>query len=183
VIAKPLQSKGGFWIDCCSADPQNTNEKSEDAITDFAVLVRTSVMGVNAGARVMRSTNATLSILSTVELAFELSNDKGSSGKVHLRASEIDSLIAMLAQHRATMAPEVPRSLPELEDDGMIRDPIWILHAPGSTKDKLLLIRHPGLGWLMFQLPPSEAAKLGHALLPTGPQQVADRLLPNGPLH
>jgi hypothetical protein len=140
-------------------------------------------MGVNAGAKTMRSTNATLSILSTLELAFELSNDKGSSGKVHLRASEIDSLIAKLAQHRATMAPEVPRSLPELEDVGMIRDPIWILHAPGSTQDKLLLIRHPGLGWLTFQLPPAEAAKLGHALLPNGPQQTADRLLPNGPLH
>jgi hypothetical protein len=142
-----------------------------------------SVMGVNAGAKVMRSSNATLSILSTLELAFELSNDKGSSGKVHLRASEIDSLIAKLAQHRATMAPEVPRSLPELEDVGMIHDPIWILHAPAETKDKLLLIRHPGLGWLTFKLPPSEAAKLGHALLPNGPQQIADRLLPNGPLH
>ena len=53
----------------------------------------------------MRSTNATLSILSTLELAFELSNDKGSSGKVHLRASEIDSLIAKLAQHRSDDGP------------------------------------------------------------------------------
>jgi len=131
----------------------------------------------------VRSTNAKLSIRSRLELAFELSNDNASSGKVHLRASDIDSLIAKLAQHRATMAPEIPQSLPEREDVTMIHDPIWILHAPTSTKDKLLLIRHPGLGWLTFQLPPSEAAKLGHALLPNGPQQRADRLLPNGPLH
>jgi hypothetical protein len=49
--------------------------------------------------------------------------------------------------------------------------------------DKLLLIRHPGLGWLMFQLPPAEAAKLGQGLLLGGPQPMADRLSPNGPLH
>jgi hypothetical protein len=131
----------------------------------------------------MQSTTAKPSILSLSELVFELSDGKTSLGNLRLRATDIDSLIAKLALHRATLAPKVPLVLTDLTEVGMVPDPIWILRAPASTKDKLLLIRHPGLGWLMFQLPPSEAAKLGQGLLLDGPRPTADRLSPNGSLH
>ena len=103
--------------------------------------------------------------------------------KVSLRAADIDLLIATLAHHRATMEPEVPRTLPDLKEVRTALDPNSILHAPASTNNKLLFIRHPGLGWLMFQLPPPEAAKLGHGLLSGRSQQIGDQRSLNRPLH
>lgn len=131
----------------------------------------------------MQSTNARLSLLSTIELALDLSDDGAPLGKVNLRAADIDLLIAKLAQFRATMAPEIPRTLPDLKDVATALNPTWILHSPTASNDKLFLIRHPGLGWLMFQLPPSEAAKLGHGLLSGGLQQIAEQRPLNRPLH
>lgn len=131
----------------------------------------------------MQSDNARLSLLSTIELAFELSADGAPLGKINLRAADIDLLIARLAQFRATMAPEVPRTLAEFKDIAAALNPSWILHSPAATNDKLLLIRHPGLGWLMFQLPRSEAAKLAHGLLPGGLQQDVEQPSLNRALH
>lgn len=131
----------------------------------------------------MQPSTTRWSVQSALELAFELSGDKASSSHVRLRASDIDALIARLAHHRATMTPEIPRMMPDLKEVATATDPIWVLHAPASTRDKLLFIRHPGLGWLMFQLPPSEAAKLGHGLLSGRLQQMADRLSSKGSLH
>jgi hypothetical protein len=143
----------------------------------------TLVVGINAGVRIMQSTNARLSLLSTIELAFELSDHGTPLHKVNLQASDIDLLIARLAHFRATMTPEVPRILSDLKDIGTTVNPTWVLHAPASTNDKLFLVRHPGLGWLMFQLPPSEATKLGHGLLADGSHKKAAQWPPNRPLH
>jgi hypothetical protein len=131
----------------------------------------------------MQSTTAKLSILSPSEVVFELSDGHAALGNVRLSVADVDSLIAKLALQRATLAPPVPRVQPDLSAVGLVPDPIWILRAAGSTPDKLLLIRHPGLGWLMFQLPPAQAAKLGRGLLSGEPQPTADRLSPNRPLH
>jgi hypothetical protein len=142
----------------------------------------------NAGTKVMQSPDPKPSIFSMTELAIELSADKLSAdnatlGKVTLRASDVDSLIAKLAYFRAGMTPEIPRVSSDPGNLGRVLDPLWILHAPLLAKDKLLLVRHPGLGWMMFQLPPSEAAKLGHALLSDGPRRVTDERLPSSRFH
>jgi hypothetical protein len=143
----------------------------------------TSVVGFNAGTKVMQSIDARLSILSITELTLELPTDNGTLGKITLRTSDIDALITRLAHFRAAMAPEIPRSGSNPRDISTVHDPLWILHAPLVAEDKLLLVRHPGLGWMMFKLPPSEAAKLGHALLPARPQQIDEERLPSGSFH
>jgi hypothetical protein len=122
--------------------------------------------------KIMRE--AKFSLRSTVELAVELTPDKAGRGTVKLEAADIDALIAKLSHYRSTMAPEVPRQLTNSTDVAGVRDPIWILHVPPGSTDRLLLVRHPGLGWMMFRLPAAEATKLGHALLPNRPQPTAD---------
>lgn len=131
----------------------------------------------------MQSPDARSSILSMTELAVEVLTDNGVLGKITLRTSDIDALITKLAHVRAAMAPEIPRTGFEPRDMSTIHDPLWVLHAPPAATHKLLFVRHPGFGWMMFQLPPSEAAKLGHALLPDPPQQIADERLPGSRYH
>jgi hypothetical protein len=173
---KRRPSSAGSCSSCFGAERRDGN-------TAFVLPPVTLVVDFNAGRSVMQSANARLSLLSTIELAFQLSDDGASLQKVSLRAADIDLLIATLAHHRATMEPEVPRTLPDLKEVRTALDPNWILHAPATTNNKLLFIRHPGLGWLMFQLPPSEAAELGHGLLSGRSQQIGDQRSLNRPLH
>jgi hypothetical protein len=113
-------------------------------------------------------------LCSTVELTVELTPDEAGPGTVKLEAADIDALIAKLSHYRSTMTPEVPWQLTNSTNVVDVRDPIWILHAPPGSTDRLLLVRHPGLGWMMFRLPAAEVTKLGHALLPNRPQPTAD---------
>jgi hypothetical protein len=117
---------------------------------------------------------AKFSLSSTVELSVELTGNEVGARKVKLEAADIDALIAKLAHYRSTMAPEVPRQLANSNTVVGVRDPIWMLHAPPGSTDRLLIVRHPGLGWMMFQLPAAEATKLGHALLPNRTQHTTD---------
>jgi hypothetical protein len=112
----------------------------------------------------MPSDNAKVTLVPLVELAIESSVGEATA-KVSLRAADIDKLIVRLAGLRATMTPEVPRVVSDSTPISKVADPMWILHAPAEVKDKVFAVRHPGLGWLVAELPASEAARLGHALL------------------
>jgi hypothetical protein len=131
----------------------------------------------------MRSSDPKLSILSTVELAIELPPNDATGNKVTLRVSEIDSLIVRLAQLRATMTPAIPTVLSESTTVAKVVNPSWVLHAPAGVNDKILAVRHPGLGWIMAHLPSLEAARLGHALLSGGPRPFAGEDLSSTRLH
>ena len=131
----------------------------------------------------MQRDKAKLSIASAVELAIELAGGKSPVRTVKLTAADIDQLIARLVQFRAMMTPEIERTPPDPVTTRPLIDPMWALRIPAADRDKLLMLRHPGLGWLMFLLPPREAAKLAHALLSDGHQQVAEERLPKSPLH
>jgi hypothetical protein len=141
------------------------------------------VADINTGVSFVTSADAKLSMVSAIELAIELSADEATSGRITLRAADVDTLIASLANSRSAMTHEVPRMLLESTSVCKVIDPNWIVHSPATTKDKLLIFRHPGLGWIMFQLPASEAARLGHALLSAAPRQIADQPLSGGRLH
>jgi hypothetical protein len=131
----------------------------------------------------MQSDDAKLSLLSTVELAIEAPADKAPQAKVTLRTSDIDALTAKLAHLRATMTPEIPRLLADAADVSKVADPLWMLHTPAGAKEKLLIVRHPGLGWMVFQLPQAEAERLGHALLSGDPPRVPDERPATSRLH
>lgn len=138
----------------------------------LAVCASVEMVAETTLGKIMRE--AEFSLFSTVELAVELTGDEAGRGIVKLEAADIDALIAELSQYRSTMAPEVPRQLAKSTNVAGIRDPMWILRAPPGSTDRVLLVRHPGLGWLMFQLPVAEATRLGHALLPHRSQHTAD---------
>ena len=90
-------------------------------------------------------------------------------GPLNLSADETERLIDELAKFRRKMKPEVPRQIPNGQRDGMPVDPIWLVQQ--FVDQRVLGIRHPGIGWLLFLLPEAEAKKLGGALLQSVPQQ------------
>jgi hypothetical protein len=79
-------------------------------------------------------------------------------------AAEVEQLINKLAGFRQRMKPEVPRTLPDGQLSGEV-DPIWAMPSHPKAPDKVLMIRHFGMGWLSFFFPASSAQKLGNALL------------------
>ena len=105
-----------------------------------------------------------LSIASAIELSIELASETTSIGKVTLCTTDIDRLIARLAQLRATMVP-IGRAPPEPADTVALIDPLWALRIPSAADGKLFMLRHPGLGWLTVLLPAAEATRLGQLLL------------------
>lgn len=106
-----------------------------------------------------------LSIASAIELSIELANETTFIGKVTLCTTDIDRLIARLAQLRATMVPKIGRAPPGPADTVALVDPLWALRIPSAADGKLFMLRHPGLGWLTVLLPAAEATRLGHLLL------------------
>lgn len=72
---------------------------------------------------------------------------------VRLEAPELDELIRALSRGRAQLGEEVA---PELDEGARIADTVIdpsYLIGKNSRKDRALLaFRHPGFGWLGFQL-------------------------------
>jgi hypothetical protein len=62
--------------------------------------------------------------------------------------TELEALIGALAKFRAQMPPEVPRTLGTVPDG--IVDPIWAQVSNPSAAERVVPIRHPGIGWLTF---------------------------------
>ena len=86
-------------------------------------------------------------------------------------ATEVEKLIHTLAGFRRRMIPEVPRTLQDGQFQGEL-DPIWAIPTHPSAPDKVLTIRHFGMGWLSFFFPPNSARQLGDALLGRSTPQI-----------
>ncbi|MFG1481038.1 hypothetical protein V5F53_20660 [Xanthobacter sp. V4C-4] len=82
---------------------------------------------------------------------------------VELDAAELSQAVERLAALRGNMVPEVVRELDPGARIMAIQDPIW--RAVVDDGRIMLAVRHPGLGWLAFELPPGSAASLGHFLV------------------
>jgi hypothetical protein len=86
---------------------------------------------------------------------------------IQLSADELDKFIHQLARVRSEMTPQVPVELGEGTALDTVIDPAWqtrpLLHP--ALPGRLLALRHQGLGWLSFLLPPNEAAALGALLV------------------
>ena len=93
---------------------------------------------------------------------------------VSATASEVEALIATLAGMREKMTPEVPRTVDNDKLPGGPIDPMWLGPSHPESDLKLLLIRHPGIGWLSFGLP-AESAKSLSDYLSKGPKQTSVR--------
>jgi len=77
---------------------------------------------------------------------------------VMLEAEHVAGFIDALVRARADMHPEVRRSA-----DGpvlVIPDPIYKTQVDTRSENMSLALRHPGLGWIDYQLPLEEVANL-----------------------
>jgi len=77
---------------------------------------------------------------------------------VMLEAENLEGIISALVRARADMHPEVRRSA-----DGpmlVIPDPIYRTQVDTRSENMSLALRHPGLGWIDYQLPLEEVANL-----------------------
>jgi hypothetical protein len=86
---------------------------------------------------------------------------------LNLSAEEVERLIRELAKFRKTMVPEVPRKPADGTYEDSEVDPI--LGVQPVVDHKALMVRHPGIGWLLFLLPENEAQKLGQHLVQPAP--------------
>lgn len=75
-----------------------------------------------------------------------------------LTALELDEQIARLARIRAQMTEKVPEKPPLVET--VVFNPQYFIRTDNMTKAALLSVRHGGLGWLNFELPPQEVLNM-----------------------
>jgi len=78
-----------------------------------------------------------------------------------LSAEELDLLIAQASSHRAALEPALPLDAPE--ECPTVINPAWFTFP--TEKGSVLRMRHPGLGWVSFLVPPAERAQLLGLLL------------------
>ncbi len=72
-----------------------------------------------------------------------------------LPAKVVDAVIHGLAHLRGQMTPPVPEQYPVGQTLQAIALPDWYTEIEPSTGLTNLCLRHPGLGWLAFLLPPA----------------------------
>jgi hypothetical protein len=93
-----------------------------------------------------------------------LKKDGATLGGMGLSAADMDDLIARLARARAAMTDIVP---PRLEPGARLQATpasAWQTKRHNNPQGIILALRHPGLGWLSFLLPPESAAGLAQAI-------------------
>lgn len=91
-------------------------------------------------------------------------------GHIVLQAPELEDFVKSLGQLRAAMAEPVALDVDPGSRISAIHDPAWRLRLLPS-QGVLLVLRHPGLGWLGNLLPLKEARVLGQSLVTLSEQQ------------
>ena len=84
-------------------------------------------------------------------------------GELSLDAEQVDELISCLSKIRAEIAPPISSEIIQGTALDAIYDPRWETTAIHES-NRLLVFRHPGLGWVSFVMPQEEAAHLGACL-------------------
>ena len=80
------------------------------------------------------------------------------SESMSFTAQELDEQIARLARIRAQLPESVPEKPPAIET--VVFNPQYFIRTDSMTKAALLSVRHGGLGWLNFELPPREVLNM-----------------------
>jgi hypothetical protein len=82
-----------------------------------------------------------------------------------LDVSGVEEALKSLGGLRATMTPEVPKSLTLEKIVPAVTNPAWVVEPDAMMGNALLHVRDPRYGWLHFLIPKDEARKLAGALL------------------
>ena len=89
---------------------------------------------------------------------FSFGAPEGPHMAVMLAVDDIEGLIGALSRARADMNPEVRRGA-----DGpllVIPEPVYRTQIDTRSENMSLALRHPGLGWIGYQMPLEEVANL-----------------------
>jgi len=78
-----------------------------------------------------------------------------------MSADELDLLIAQASARRLAQEPAHPTEAPE--HCPTVHNPAWFTFP--TEQGSVLRLRHPGLGWVSFQIPAAERAQLLNLLL------------------
>ncbi len=73
-------------------------------------------------------------------------------------AQQLDEQITRLARIRSQMADKIPDKPPVVET--VVFNPAYFIRTDHMTKAALLSVRHGGLGWINFELPPQEVLNM-----------------------
>ncbi|KUZ11725.1 hypothetical protein WI28_15825 [Burkholderia diffusa] len=85
-------------------------------------------------------------------------------GAAVLDPEDVDAVIQYLSLLRASMQPAVPELPPHTQQFVTEMDPCWYAERHPLQGGAVLLLRHTGLGWASFALPPRNLERL-HASL------------------
>jgi len=110
-----------------------------------------------------------------MSLRIELVGENHSTRSISATAAEAEHLIATIAKLRATMIPEVSRTIPDGELSPGPVDPVWAGPSHSEAGERLVAIRHDGIGWIPVLFSQAVAKSLADYLL-QGPQQTSARL-------
>jgi len=97
-------------------------------------------------------------------ISLEIVEDDRPIGHANLEAPELDALIAALAVGRAGLAEQVPTELDDNARLKTVHEPFCRIGVLPDGSEKLLSIRHPGLGWLAFSFDAERAKLVGEEL-------------------
>jgi hypothetical protein len=113
----------------------------------------------------MGTMSAGISLIDSKSIHMNIMEDGKRIAFIVMSATDIDELTRALSKLRANLTPEVSRTLPVGTTVDGEMDPLFAVPTDPKAPDKLLVIRHFGLGWLSFFLPAESALKLGNLLL------------------
>jgi hypothetical protein len=81
-----------------------------------------------------------------------------------LNPGKVMELIRELSDLREALAPQVSTTIPAGQRHLVTPEPLWEISAEAREDGKVLLIRHPGLGWLGFIIPHKDCERLAEKL-------------------
>ena len=84
---------------------------------------------------------------------------------VRLDSRSADALLAGIGRQRAQMAEQHPLQLTTSVTANAVPDPYWMVSRSSLTEGVCLSVRHPGFGWLQFELTTHEATRLARNLV------------------
>ncbi|KVW09005.1 hypothetical protein WK91_28530 [Burkholderia cepacia] len=85
-------------------------------------------------------------------------------GAAVLDPEDVDAVIQYLSLLRASMQPAVPEMPPRAQQFVTEMDPCWYAERHPPYGGAVLLLRHTGLGWASFALPPRSLERLHGSL-------------------
>jgi hypothetical protein len=98
---------------------------------------------------------------SRTEVTFQMTCDGEVLAQRKMNAQDIDDTIRNLAEIRERMADQIPDSMEPSFRMKPTPMPAWIVPETHPFGDgKMLVLRHPGFGWLGFYLEPKRAKEI-----------------------